>query len=591
MNTKFVKIDSPMETKNENKTKSSYAYSTFKTIALVIIIGVSFGILMSIVSNAFVIGVDFLFETRYYFSFLDFSLFGKRLSPTPLITLLFAVFVILFIRRIFSISRWHGPADSIYAAHRTDNELDVKAGLGSTIAAFVSAGSGASVGQYGPLVHFGATVGSYVRTLTNGKISTDVFIGCGVAGAIAAGFNAPIAGTIFACETILRHFSLRAVAPVAITSITSAGISQIFFGNVNTFSMTGINPDLMFLLPLALLTGPIFGILSIIYMVTLRKTSEVARDLKWPPIKLLITAALLTGITGMFLPEILGLGIEHIENILNDGFQVHYLFFLLIGKLIITSVCIGFGMFGGIFSPALFIGAAGGALFTKVAALIGGATVATAVGPGLIICGMAALSSTVVGTPIAGVLIMLELTMSYELALAAMLSVVTSSLVAHLLFGHSFFDRQLLDRGIDITQGRSQIEMMELSVRQLATSDYVSLSKDTIAEDAIKAMTKAEVSEAYIVTKEQQFFGKISLHGLLKIKKNNPVTDALIQKPIIIKHDASLQQSIEIASKFVGESIPVVNTETKEMLGVISEADLFQSYLLTQNKIIDLEKK
>ena len=239
----------------------------------------------------------------------------------------------------------------------------------------------------------------------------------------------------------------------------------------------------------------------------------------------------------------------------------------------------------------MFIGAAGGALFTKVATLIGGATVATAIGPGLIICGMAALSSTVVGTPIAGVLIMLELTMSYELALAAMLSVVTSSLVAHLLFGHSFFDRQLLDRGIDISQGRSQIEMMELSVRQLATSDYVSLSQDTIAEDAIKAMTKSEASEAYIVTKEQKFFGKVSLHGLLKIKKNNPVTDALIQKPIIIKHDASLQQSIEIASKFVGESISVVNKETKEMLGVVSEADLFQAYLSTQNKIIDLEKK
>ena len=497
-----------MSVKPANHKNRSAAFTTLQAIALVMITGISFGILMSIVSNAFVIGVDWLFNTRHYFNFLDFSFFGKQLSPTPLITLLCAVFVILFIRRIFSISRWHGPADSIYAAHRTDNELDVKAGFGSTIAAFVSAGSGASVGQYGPLVHFGATVGSYIRTLTNGKISTDVFIGCGVAGAIAAGFNAPIAGTIFACETILRHFSLRAVAPVAITSITSAGISQIFFGNVNTFSMSGITPDLMFLLPLALLTGPIFGVLSIIYMVTLRKTSEVARDLKWSPMKLLITAALITGITGMFLPEILGLGIEHIENILNDGFPVHYLFFLLIGKLIITSVCIGFGMFGGIFSPALFIGAAGGALFTKVATLIGGAAVATAIGPGLIICGMAALSSTVVGTPIAGVLIMLELTMSYELALAAMLSVVTSSLVAHLLFGHSFFDRQLLDRGIDISQGRSQIEMMELSVKQLATSDYVSLSQDTIAEDAIKTMTKSEVSEAYIITKNNNFLAK-----------------------------------------------------------------------------------
>ncbi len=580
-----------MIAKKENQTRRPLALSTIKAIALVMITGISFGILMSIVSNAFVIGVDFLFNLRHNFSFIDFFLFGKKISPTPLITLLVAVFVILIIRRIFSISRWHGPADSIYAAHRTDNELDIKAGFGSTIAAFISAGSGASVGQYGPLVHFGATVGSYVRTLTNGRISTDVFIGCGVAGAIAAGFNAPIAGTIFACETILRHFSLRAVAPVAITSITSAGISQIFFGNVNTFSLSGISPDLMFLLPLALLTGPIFGLLSIFYMISLRKTAEIAKHLKWSPLKLLISAALITGVTGMFLPEILGLGIEHIENILNNGFNVNYLFLLLIGKLIITSVCIGFGMFGGIFSPALFIGAAAGALFTKVATLVGGAAVGAAIGPGLIICGMAAISSTVVGTPIAGVLIMLELTMSYELALAAMLSVVTSSLVAHLLFGHSFFDKQLLDRGIDISQGRSQIEMMEQPVKNLATNDYVSLLEDTTVKDAIQLMTKFEASEAYVVSKTQQFIGKVSLHGLLKIKIKSSINKAFINDPITIRHDASLQQSIEIASEFVGESIPVVNCETKEMHGVLSEANLFQAYLATQNKITDLEKK
>jgi len=440
-------------------------------------------------------------------------------------------------------------------------------------------------------VHFGATVGSYVRTLTRGSISADVFIGCGVAGAIAAGFNAPIAGTIFACETILRHFSLRAVAPVAITSITAAGISKIFFGNLPTFSLSGITPDLMYLLPLALLAGPIFGLLSIGYMLLLRKTASIAKETGWSPWKLLLSAAIITGVTGMFLPEILGLGIIHIEHILNNGFPIHYLFLLLIGKLIITSVCIGFGMFGGIFSPALFLGATSGALMTKLATVIGGAAAGIAIGPGLIICGMAAISSTVVGTPIAGVLIMLELTMSYELALAAMLSVVTSSLIAQLLFGHSFFDRQLLDRGIDISQGRSQIEMMEISIKNLATPDYVHFSKDVTVESAIKKMAAEQVSEAYIISSENHFEGKVSLHGLLTKDATKPITSALIDNPTVIKHDASLQQSIEIASEFVGESIPIVNLTTNELIGVLSEADLFQAYLATQTKIIDLEKK
>ncbi|MDC3014291.1 chloride channel protein [Alphaproteobacteria bacterium] len=566
--------------------------SSLKIICIVMITGLGFGILMSIVSNAFVIGVEFLFNSREKLNFIEIDLFDKAIDIGPLLSLFLAVGVILLVRHLFSIDRWYGPADSIYAAHRTDNELDVKKGFGSTIAAFISAGSGASVGQYGPLVHFGATVGSYVRTLTKGNISADVFIGCGVAGAISAGFNAPIAGTIFACETILRHFSLRAVAPVAITSITAAGISKIFFGNINIFSISNnVSTELVYLLPFALLAGPLFGFLSITYMVFLRKFASIAKDTNWSPFRLLLIAACITGIIGIFLPEILGLGVEHIQNILNDGFSLNYLFLLLIGKLLITSVCIGFGMFGGIFSPALFIGATAGALLTKFATIIGGTTVGLAIGPGLIICGMAAISSTVVGTPIAGVLIILELTMSYELALAAMLSVVTSALIAHLLFGHSFFDRQLLDRGIDISQGRSHIELMEQTITHLPSKDFLSFSKETQIKDAIKKMTENKVSEAYIVSNQDTFIGKVSLHGLLTQKDTLLVTSSLIDNPIQIKHDASLQQSIEIASKFVGESIPVVNLETKEILGVLSEADLFQAYLATQNKIIDLEKK
>ena len=103
----------------------------------------------------------------------------KELSLAPLISLVMAALLILAVRRIFRISRWHGPADSIYAAHRTDNELDIRAGFGSTLAAFISASGGASVGQYGPLVHFGATMGSSIRRVTGGMLTTDVFIGCG----------------------------------------------------------------------------------------------------------------------------------------------------------------------------------------------------------------------------------------------------------------------------------------------------------------------------------------------------------------------------------------------------------------------------
>ena len=179
-----------------------------------ILCGISFGFVMSIVSNGFVIGVQWLTTFRESSLLQTFTIGDLPFSLGPLFSLLLAAALLASGEdAFFHITRWHGPADSIYAAHRTDNELDVRAGFGSTLAAFISASGGASVGQYGPLVHFGATMGSFLRQMTGGMLTTDVFIGCGVAGAIAAGFNAPIAGLVFAHEAILSIFPQGPLRP------------------------------------------------------------------------------------------------------------------------------------------------------------------------------------------------------------------------------------------------------------------------------------------------------------------------------------------------------------------------------------------
>ena len=154
-----------------------------KFIAIGTITGLGFGLIMALVSNGFVMGVRLLSSYRESRLFDLFQSEDFPISLGPIVGLLMAVGGILIVRRLFGIKRWHGPADAIHAAHRSDNELDVKSGFGSTLAAFISASGGASVGQYGPLVHFGATMGSFLRQRTQGVLSTDIFIGCGVAGA------------------------------------------------------------------------------------------------------------------------------------------------------------------------------------------------------------------------------------------------------------------------------------------------------------------------------------------------------------------------------------------------------------------------
>ena len=551
-----------------------------------ILCGISFGFVMSLVSNGFVIGVQWLTTFRESSMLQTFTIGGLPFSLGPLVSLLLAAALLLVVRRVFHIARWHGPADSIYAAHRTDNELDVRAGFGSTLAAFISASGGASVGQYGPLVHFGATMGSFLRQMTGGVLTTDVFIGCGVAGAIAAGFNAPIAGLVFAHEAILRHFSMRAIAPIAIASISAVWFSDRLFDVAPLFTMDSSGFDMTQMLPSALVAGPVFGIVAVLFMLAIRYAARFAATSGWSPAKLLFTAAIITGLVGTAVPEVLGLGTGPLAHMLEGGFGIELLAVLLVLKLVLTALCIGFGMFGGVFSPALFVGAAAGAICGRIIAALG----IIGVAPTLAICGMAAVASAVIGAPIAGVVIILEMTMNYEFALAAMISVVVCLMVSDALFGHSFFDRQLLDRGIDVSQGRGHIEMMESPVLDIVSRDFVQVDAGAGIEAAIHQLAQNNAAEGYILDEDRMFRGKVTLPTLLEARSKATLSKLVQTDPISIKHDASLQQAIEIASNFVGESIPVIDRDSGRMHGIVTEADLFNLYLSLQSRIADLER-
>ena len=214
-------------------------------------------------------------------------------------------------------------------------------------------------------------------------------------------------------------------------------------------------------------------------------------------VKLLLTAAIGTGVVGMFIPEVLGLGTAPLAHMLDGGFQPGYLIVLLVFKLVLTALCIGFGMFGGVFSPALFVGAAAGAAAGQLMVGLTGFGSMTA----LAICGMAAVASAVIGAPVAGVLIILELTMNYDFALVAMVSIVASIMVTNFVFGHSFFDKQLLDRGVDVSLGRGHIEMTETPVSTVVDQNFCQVSTNASVQDALSAMRKQKAPKPTSPTK------------------------------------------------------------------------------------------
>ena len=189
---------------------------------VVIFLSTMVGAFMAVLGNVFVAGSKS--AAGFWAGELSsINLFFFDISvPFTVVGLALAAMIIYLLRRLFFLDRFHGPADSIYAAHLTKSNIDIRKGLQSTLIAFVSIAGGAPVGQYGPLVHLGALVGSsFNKFLTVTKTSSDLWIGCGVAAAIAAGFQAPIAGVVFAHEAVLRHLSFRAITPILVASITS----------------------------------------------------------------------------------------------------------------------------------------------------------------------------------------------------------------------------------------------------------------------------------------------------------------------------------------------------------------------------------
>ena len=535
------------------------------------------GVLVAITAHYFVEGARYLLSLRDV-KLLTLNLGGNKYSVVPIVFMLISAGLIILVRKTLGVTKWSGPADSIYALHQPKVGVDVRVGLGSTIAAFISAGGGASVGQYGPLVHFGATLATIISKLSGKFIRKDVLIACGAAAAISSGFGAPIAGIIFAHEALLRRFSIGGLAPISVASIVAAATNRYLFDANLTFQVPSSDLDLVAVLPFVIIFAPICSGIAIFYMVSLRRCQKIAASGKYRFNTLIFGTAIVVGSIGVFVPEVLGLGNYEINQMLSANYELSFLLLLMILKIFVTALCIGFGFFGGVFGPALFVGAALGGVLS---AFLMQAGFSSDYGTIIALATLAAVGSSVIGAPLTAVLIVLELTGSYQYALMALLSVTLCSTLTYKLFGLSFFDRQLLDRGIDLSRGREYTQMTQISVSEIEFSDHLTFKPGTEGQKILNVMTEKQMTEAYIVDDEQFLLGKINILSLVEDRDN--YMDRIEQNPVTLSSDNALTDAIEIASNFVGESIPIL--EEKRLVGAITEGDLFTKVLALEDDL------
>ncbi|MEL6921620.1 MAG: chloride channel protein, partial [Pseudomonadota bacterium] len=338
-------------------------------------------------------------------------------------------------------------ADVIEARANTGRPLDLKDGLWSAVITVISLGSGASAGREGPVVHLGATLASVVahrRKLPEWCSRT--LLAAGVAAAISASFNAPIAGVLFAHEVILQHYAMRSFVPIVIASAIGTVLSRLWFDEATAFIIPAYQVTSYWEFPAFALLGVVAALVAILFQFALFTADYLARGINVPLWSRPILGGVVIGAMGIFHPHILGVGYEVTDKVLWNQLPLSLLITLIILKTVATAITLASRFGGGIFSPALYLGALTGGAFGLIAASV---FPDMASSQGLYaILGMGAVAGAVLGAPISTTVIVFELTGGYSLSIALLLSVAIAHGVNQAVHGHSYFHWQLEMRGL-----------------------------------------------------------------------------------------------------------------------------------------------
>ncbi|MHA1189507.1 MAG: chloride channel protein, partial [Alphaproteobacteria bacterium] len=384
----------------------------------------------------------------------------------------------LMIRHLLTGDRPQGVADVIEARALGGRRLGLASGLYSAGIAAVSLGAGASAGREGPVVHLGATLSEALcRWLKLTGIPERTLIACGVASAVSASFNAPIAGVLFAHEVILGHYATSAFVPIVISAVTGGILSRLWFGDVAAFTIPDYQITSFLEIPAFALLGITCAAVAVLFQFALMSSDYVARSLTIPVWLRPAIGGLMIGAIALVFPDILGVGYETTDRALQGTMAINLMLALLIAKAIATAITLASRFGGGIVAPAFYLGAMAGGAFGLIAASV---FPDMASSQGLYaILGMGAVAAAVLGAPISTTVIVFELTGGYALTIALLFTVSIAVGLTFAIHGRSYFHWQLESRGLFLSEGPHRYLFRTVRVRDFFKAADTDSDKDS----------------------------------------------------------------------------------------------------------------
>ena len=451
--------------------------------------------------------------------------------------------------------------------------------------AAISIISGHSVGREGPSVHLGATSGSQTGQwlrLPNNSLRT--LAACGIAAAIAASFNTPLAGVIFSMEVVMMEYSVISFAPVILSAVTATTLTRLVFGSERVFSIPAMQLGSLLELPYVIIMGVTLGCIAALFIHLLQRSTTLSKG--WPIWVRCTLGGGIVGLIGMVVPEVMGIGYDTVNQALLGQLALSVLLVITAAKVIASALCLGLGLPGGLIGPTIVIGA-----------LAGGATgiIADTWLPGDIaspafyaLIGMCTMMGATLQAPLAALTAMLELTANPNIILPAMLALIAGVLVSREIFGKdSVYVILMKARGLDYRDSPLTQALRRIGVASVMERRYESLPEVVDRARMLEAL--ASEPRWILITRDQQPLAIMPAADLARQVQEHPEQEqcSLTEIPAeridisAIDFQATMQEAVSILDNNNAEALYVTRNTIpgiSRVYGVLTREDIDRSY-------------
>ena len=523
------------------------------------------------------------------FSVKGFSLAGipPQTYPflLPLMPMLGGLFIGLICKYFPNAVKENGVHKVMYAVALNDGKVRKRTIASCAVTSSITIGSGGSAGREGPTVQIGAAVGSTIGQLLH--LSTErmrVLVGCGAAAGIAASFNAPLAGVLFALEIILGDFAIHTFSPIIIASVIGTVTGRALEGNEVTFNVPVhelVHPtEIIFYLALGMLCGIVARLFTFMYFYIQQVFEEKLKtaDIYKPAI-----GGLIVGMISIFMPQILGNGYDVMEQALTGQMFWGLAFLLVFMKIICTSITLGSGGMGGVFAPSLFIGAMVGTAFGSSVHFIFPTLSASAETYSVV--GMGAVAGAVMQAPLTNILMLFELTNDYTLILPIMATCIAASYTYQRFTKHSIYMQNLLNKGINIRHGREASIMNSIKVQDVMSTDITTIAQEMPFRKILETISYSKNFYFPVLDNKGDMTGILSFSDIREVIFEEQLGDLLVAgelantKVYSLTPQQNLNEAMEIFSQLDVDQLPVVRSEDKlKVIGMLTRGDMMASY-------------